>query len=218
MASWIRRYDGTERRTSMTAWLALVISFLALGFSVFQYWRSSLSPYSLVVMPPAISQANDQLPSLIVHLALTNTGGHEAVLTDLIVRGVSKGKEVPIILHAQKLLDNKSKYSALPLSDDRLYSVFLPVLIRHDESVYLDVYCAPFTDKLPLSESAVLAIDGLIIDLSINGEEQLAVFKLGYPDYHDKFKGNGTIEIPKAGFGPRWYRDNSPVRIQGTFF
>ena len=36
MASWIRRYDGTERRTSMTAWLALVISFLALGFSVFQ--------------------------------------------------------------------------------------------------------------------------------------------------------------------------------------
>jgi len=202
----------------MTSWLALVVSLLALGFSFFQYWRSSLSPYSLIVMPPAISQANDDLPSLIVHLALTNTGGHEAVFTDLVVRGVSKGKEVPIVLHAQKILDSKAKYSALPLTEDRLFTVFLPVLIRHDESAYLDVYCAPFADKLPLSESAVLAIDGLVFDLWINGEEKAAVFKLGYPDYRDKFKGNGIIEIPKSGFAPRWYRETAPVRIQPRFF
>jgi hypothetical protein len=185
----------------MASWLAIVISLLAFGFSFYQYWRSSLSPYSLVVMPPAITQANDELPSLIIHLAMANVGGHEAVLTDMVIRGISKGKAVPITLRPQKLLDNRAKYSSLPLSDDRLYSVFLPVLIRHDESVNLDIYCTP------------LAIDSLTFDFWINGEEKPAVFTLGYADYGDKFKG-GHFLIPKNGFAPRWYRDVKPVRIQ----
>jgi hypothetical protein len=216
--NWIRQYPNKQRQSTMVPWFALIVSLCALGFSFFQYWNTSLSPYSLLVMPPAISQANDGLPSLVIHLALTNAGGRQAVLTDLVVRGASKGKEVPIILHAQKILDNKMKYSSLPLSDDRAYSVFLPILIRHDESLNLDIYCTPFANQLPLSEASVLAIDGLILDFWINGEEKRAVFMLGYPDYGDKFKGGGRFEIPKDGFSPRWYRNEKPVRIQSTFW
>ena len=65
-----------------------------------------------------------------------------------------------------------------------------------------DIYCTPFVSELPLSEAAVLAIDGLILDLWINGEEKPAVFKLGYPDYSDKFKGGHIyqkMDLPRGG-------------------
>jgi hypothetical protein len=171
-----------------------------------------------MIVPPAITQANDELPSLIIHLSVTNLGGQAAILTDLVVRGLSKGREVPIVLHAQKLLDNRAKLSTLPLNEDRSYSVFLPVLIKHDESVALDVYCAPFQSALPLSEAAVLSIDALRLDVWVNGLEKKAAFNLSYPDYRDKFKGNATLHIPKEGFAPRWYRDAKPTEIRASLF
>jgi len=167
-------------------------------------------------MAPAISQANDALPSLIIHLAVTNVGGQAAILTNLVVHGMSKGRKVSLTLHAQKILDNKTKYASLPLNDERLSSVFLPILVQNKEAAVVDLYCAPYASQLPLKESDVLSIDELKIDIWLNGERKPQVFVLGYQDYHDKFKGNGILEIPKTGFSPRWYHDVNPVQIRGS--
>jgi hypothetical protein len=69
-----------------------------------------------------------------------------------------------------------------------------------------------------LKESDVLSIDGLAIDLWLNGERKVGVFVVGYQDYHDKFKGNGLLEVPKTGFAPRWYREENPVQIQASIW
>ncbi len=201
----------------MAPWVAITISCLAFFFSFYQYWRANLSPYSLLIIPPAVTQVNDELPSLIIDIALTNNGGDNVVLTDLAIRGFSASKQVPVILHAQKTLNRESKYSALPLdSTETKSSVFLPVLLKNKESTALRLYCAPFASELPLSEAAVLSIDNISIDLSVNGEYKPSVFMLSYPDYQDKFKGKGIIEIPKTGFSPRWYREEKPVRLRAS--
>jgi hypothetical protein len=145
-----------QQQSSIIPWLALGLSSASFIFSVILAWRSTLSPYSLLVMPPAFTQANDDGPSIIVHLAVTNRGARAAVLNDIVLRTLVQGKPTPVTLHAQRIMEAKMKFSSLPLSEDRGYSVFLPILVRRDEWVNVDLYCAPFEHQFPLNEETVL--------------------------------------------------------------
>jgi hypothetical protein len=62
----------------------------------------------------------------------------------------------------------------------------------------------------------MLSIDGLAMDLWIDGAERPGLFNFRYLDYQDKFKGNQILYIPPNGFAPRWYRNLAPVKIKGA--
>src|SRR5207248_169166 len=74
------------------------------------------------------------------------------------------------------------------------------------------ICCTPWQSDLPrLSEAAILRTNEIQLDLVVNGKLRPSVFVLGYDDYHDKFKGNGILDIPAKGFAPRWYPTESAV-------
>jgi hypothetical protein len=80
----------------MTSWVAAIIALLSLVVSVYTLWRTHLASASLVVMPPAISQANDGLPSLIVDLSILNDGAKPSVLSDLGVRLLTSRRRMAV--------------------------------------------------------------------------------------------------------------------------
>jgi hypothetical protein len=67
----------------------------------------------------------------------------------------------------------------------------------------------------PQWEALILQTDQIQLDLAVNGKLRPRLFYLDYADYRDKFKGDGLIIIPPTGFGPRWYRTESPAAIDG---
>jgi hypothetical protein len=200
----------------VATWIATVVAFLALALSILQWRRNEWSPYRLVVMPPAITQTNDALPSLILDVAAVNRGGHDAVVSDIVVRLRSGGKDTGGTLHAQQTLSRESRIGGLPLDPERTTScVFLPVLFRRNEPQALKLYCAPFSNDLQRAYDALLSIDEIQIDFWVNGEEKSAAFRLPYLDYRDKFKGGDRVEIPKSGgFQPRWFRTVTEVHLR----
>jgi len=213
---WASAAHKNERRFRLTEWIAAAFAAISVVISAYVFWRTELGPYRILIPPPAVTQANDELPSIIIDVALCNMGAKPALLTDLTVRGLTKTSEA-VILHAQKLLRRESRISNLPIDQDTMQSVFLPVLLRRNESAMLRVYCAPFADEVPLQERAICEIEALAVDVWVNGKERKNVFLFPYPDYCSKFKGGGVLEIPPAGFAPRWYRRYEAVKIRGKF-
>lgn len=205
----------------MVDWLALIVAIIALGLTLFQYWRTDISPFSLTVMPPVVTQVNDSYPSLIVDLAISNSGGQEAVLSDVTIHLLTYSENSGISLHVQSVLNRESPYGSLhPLDAEKTFSSnFLPVLIKGKETVLLRLLCAPYMSELAvLKEKNVLSTNGIAIDLCVNGITRQNVFILGYRDFCEKFKGDGIVEIPEGGFTPRWYREEKPVTIKGTLW
>jgi len=208
--------DAATKAQSVAPWIALGVSVVALLLSAYQYWRTEVAPARLTVMPPAITQANDEVASLIVDMVVMNEGSRPTVISDVTLRLYSEAGETGIALHAQKSLSREGPFSAVPLDAKKTTAaLFLPILVRRMETQAFRLYCAPWASELPLDYRSLLGTIGIKIDLVINRKSHLGVFTVGYEDFRDKFRDGGTLVIPEEGFAPRWYLDLPPVVIQG---
>jgi hypothetical protein len=198
----------------IATWFASVIALLALVLTLLQWWRNEWSRNDLAVMPPAVTQFNDTVPSLIVDVAFVNRGGRDAVLADVIVRLFSGGKDTGLALHAQHILPRESPMNGLALENATNWSVFLPVLCARNEPQALRLYCAPFAGNQSLKTLAETArrVDELQIECRIGGTVPKIAFRFPYLDFREKFTGE-LIEIPPKGFAPRWFRDEREVHL-----
>ena len=198
------KVQGQLQWGDLATWFTSIVALLALALTVVQWWRNESSRYRLIVMPPAITQTNEQWPSLIFDLAAVNTGGRDAILFDVIVGLRANSKDTGITLHAQRILSH-SLLGGLPLDPGRTEgAVFLPILFRRNEQQILRLLCAPFEGP-PLSLDAIQATDQLEINLRVNGEKR-TVFSFPYVDYREKYQGK-FLNIPQGGFSTRWFRD-----------
>jgi hypothetical protein len=220
-----RLHDGGSQgqwipsATRFAPWIALFVSLAALLLSAVQYWRTEWSPFRLIVMPPVVTQVNDELPSLIIDMVLSNNGAHQAVISDLIIHLLSNGNDTGIALHAQNILNRDTPLGTLPLVSNQTSSaVFLPILVGRNETKAFRICCTPWQSELPLSEISILQTNQIKIDLLVNGKLRPGVFVLGYTDYRDKFKGNGIVDIPPKGWPPRWYTTESAVVLYSRGF
>lgn len=205
--------------TRYAPWIALGVSILALLVSGYQYWRAEWSPFSLTVMPPAITQTNDASPSLVVDMVVWNGGARSAIISDLTIHLRSNGKDTGIALHAQKILNREAPLGTLTLDLEKtIASVFLPILVGRKEAMAFRLYCAPYESDsqesaLSKLETSIRQTNQIQLDLSVNGKIRPGVFLFTYLDFREKFKGE-IIDIPKQPFAPRWYRTEPPVVIR----
>lgn len=199
----------------MAEWIALVVSVVALVFASVTFWRTEIKPYTFIIPPPVVTQVNDGLASLILDLAFQNDGGIFTLVTDIRIRCLSKGKVLPVVLHAQKTLERMSKLSSLSLSNETtVASVFLPFAINRAETAEKRIYLAPYESELPILEAHIIEVDTLVFDVFLDGTWK-NLYAMPYTDFQSKFKGQGIIEIPEEGFAPRWYPEQTPIKVTG---
>ena len=207
-----RQPDSSEvaedRRFSIKDIVTITLAVLAFLISFATYYQTHTTPYHLTMSPPSITQTNDGLASLVVDITAYNSGARPATIEDMRIRTSSGGKTQKLTLHVQAELSRQQPIGTLNLDNEQTQrSVFVPQVVRPDDVLQARLGFWPWKSELPLSFEEVLATDTLVIDVQINGKWHNATFTLPYPDFREKFKPEGVIDVPERGYAPRWFRD-----------
>jgi hypothetical protein len=196
--------------------VALLISVFSLLVSAITLWLSRLLPYQLLILPPAISQVNDEAPSLLMDLSINNFGAKEAVISDIVVHLFCDSEKLQLTLSVQHIVERFGKTDAFGmLQKDTKRSLFVPLVVKGHDMLAERLYLAPFASPEKWSLDEILRTNKIQIDLQVNGSWKQAVFVLQYSDFSDKFTSTHLV-VPEKGYAPRWYRDLPPVMVDGS--
>ena len=74
--------------------IAVLFSFFAFGFSIYALWVVRVSPYRLIVYPPALSYLNRKEASLVLDMTFFNPGRVRVALLDMEITPMRRGLQV----------------------------------------------------------------------------------------------------------------------------
>ena len=121
--------------------IAVLFSLFAFGFSIYTLWVVRVSPYRLLVYPPALSYLNRQEASLVLDMTFFNPGRARVALLDMEVMLLHDGQQV-----SGSLKPRAYHQTLFPQNGhaDRhsIISRFTPFLINKQETVTKTVYFA----------------------------------------------------------------------------
>ena len=211
--------SSDKKRLSIKDVITIVLAALAFVISLATYYQSRATPYNLSISPPAITQANDDATSLIVDIMAYNSGARPATIENIRIRTSAMGEVQELTLYVQDELNRQQQLGTLNLDNERTQrSVFLPQVVRPNDVLQTRLHFKPWQADLPVSFAEVLATDMLFVDIQINGKWHNQIFELPYPDFRDKFKPEGVVNVPKDGYAPRWFLDESSFVGTGGFW
>jgi hypothetical protein len=215
------KQDQTESQTKGTATVvislvSLFIAIISITIALFTFWRSHLSPYNISISPPAITQVNDTIISLMVDFSFYNSGARPAIISDVMVRTFCNSDLLSIVLQAQGMVDRFAEAGNLQFEKGKTkMAVFVPIVMKGGETKAKRVYLATFLNTTPWPYAELLRINRIEFDFQVNNEWRRAIFRLGYDGFKEKFKEDNRIHVPEGGYTPIWYRANMPERVKG---
>jgi hypothetical protein len=204
---------------SMTAdYIAIALSAIALGISVYTLWVVRVSPFKLLVEPPAISFLNRAESSLGLDMTFLNQGRTPAAILDLEITLCDRlGNAVmpplkPRAFHqAQKTQNGLSWRSPF-------ISHFTPIVVHRGEVINRTICFAPSeTPATAKLEQNQAAIDTVRIAFNVNTRWNKKCFTWNYSEFHEYLQQRQQLSA-LLPFPPRFFPDVKPLFLQGSIF
>src|SRR5262245_7895865 len=196
--------------------IAVFFSLFAFAFSIYTLWVVRVSPYRLLVYPPALSYLNRREASLVLDMTFFNPGRVRVALLDMEVTLMRQGRQV-----AGSLRPRAYHQTLFPQSgnNDRhsIISRFTPFLIKKQETVTKTVYFAVASE----SENMVWTdeeIDCIRIAFKVQNRWNKKTFSLDYAQFQEFQKEREKSALLKIPFAPSFFPDAQPVQLRGSIF
>ena len=196
--------------------IAILFSLFAFGFSIYTLWVVRVSPYRLVVYPPALSYLNRREASLVLDMTFFNPGRVRVALLDMEVTLIHEGQKVPGSLRPRAY-----HQTLFPQSGNNhrpsIISRFTPFLINRQETITKTVYFAVPTGS-KTGDWSNEQIDSLQIAFKVNSRWNRKTFTLDYAQFQASQKERENSELLKVPFAPPFFPDAEPLRLRGSIF
>ena len=195
--------------------IAVLFSLLAFVFSVYTLWAVRVSPYRLLVYPPALSYLNRREASLVLDMTFFNPGRVRVALLDMEVTLVREGRQV-----LGSLKPRAYHQTLFPQTSSNRHSIisrFTPFLIKQQETVTKTVYFAVPTESRT-GDWSNEEIDTIRIAFKVNSRWNRRTFTLDYAQFEASQKERENSELLKVPFAPSFFPDAQPLRLRGSIF
>ena len=196
--------------------IAVLLSILAFGFSIYTLWVVRVSPYRLLVYPPAVSYLNRKEASLVLDMTFFNPGRVRVALLDMEVTLMRQGRQVLGSLRPRAYHQTLFPQSG---NNDRhsIISRFTPFLIKKQETMTKTVYFAIPTeaDAVEWSDEE---IDCIRIAFKVNNRWNKKTFSLDYAQFQEFQKERENSALLKIPFAPSFFPDAQPLQLRGSIF
>jgi hypothetical protein len=201
-----------------TATLAsILLSIIAFVFSVYTLWAVRVSPYRLLVYPPALSVLNPKEAFLVLDLTFFNPGRARVAVLDMEVTLWSKnGVEVVRRLKPQachQTLFPRGDFSA----QSSMISRFSPFMINQQETLSRTIYFAA-ADRKWFLQSAYDDLDRICIAFKVNDRWNRKAFNLNYAEFQAFQREAQHSALPKMPFASNFFPDVKPLDLRGSIF
>jgi len=196
---------------------ALVFSAFAFAFSLYTLWVVRVSPYRLLVYPPALSYLNRKESSLVLDLTFFNPGRVRVAILDLEITLWSKTQRA-IVGRLRPQAFHQTLFPQGNLAERHsLISRFTPFLIDQQETVSKTVYFAAANKELgPALSLPADDLDRVCIAFRVNNRWNKKTFSLDYADLQvfEREKAS-PMKLP---FAPSFFADVRPLDLRGSIF
>ena len=200
--------------------IAVLFSLFAFGFSIYTLWVVRVSPYQLLVYPPAVSYLNRREASLVLDMTFFNPGRVRVALLDMEIMLMRHGRKVSGSLRPRAYHQTLFPQSG---NTDRhsIISRFTPFLINKQETVTKTVYFAIPTESKP-GDWSNEEIDSIRIAFKVNSRVEQKDLQPGLcavSGVSERERGFGAPEdsfcplvFPRCTAGPSaWFNFRSCV-------
>ena len=196
--------------------IAVLFSLFAFGFSIYTLWVVRVSPYRLLVYPPALSYLNRREASLVLDMTLFNPGRARVALLDMEVMLLRQGRQV-----SGSLKPRAYHQTLFPQSGnaDRhsIISRFTPFLINQQETVTKTVYFA-VPPESKVGNWGDEELDCIRIAFKVNSRWNKKTFSLDYSQFQEFQKEREASALLKIPFAPSYFPDAQPLHLRGSVF
>jgi hypothetical protein len=202
-----------------TDWIAIILSGVALGLSLYTLWVVRVSPFQLLVEPPAISLLNRVESSLALDLTFFNPGRTPAAILDMeITLCDTNGRAVSPPLKPRALHQTQYPFGGLT-PGSFVISHFTSFTVKKGETVNKTVYFAlserNLTGKL-WQDSSI--IDTVRIAFKVNNRWNKRCFTCNYSEFNDYVQQRRTSSLMDLALPPRFFPDVKPLFLRGSIF
>ena len=130
---YLRRDPITQISMLVATTIAVLFSLFAFGFSIYTLWVVRVSPYRLLVYPPALSYLNRKEASLVLDMTFFNPGRVRVALLDMEIMLMRHGRQVSGSLRPRAYHQTLFPQNG---NTDRhsIISRFTPFLINREET------------------------------------------------------------------------------------
>jgi len=196
--------------------IAVLFSLFAFGFSIYTLWVVRVSPYRLLVYPPALSYLNRKESSLVLDMTFFNPGRVRVALLDMEIMLMRHGRQVSGSLKPRAYHQTLFPQSG---NTDRhsIISRFTPFLINREETLTKTVYFAAPTESKAGDWSAE-EIDCIRIGFKVNSRWNKKTFSLDYAQFQAFQKERENPALLKIPFAPSFFPDAQPLHLRGSIF
>jgi len=195
--------------------IAVLFSLFAFGFSIYTLWVVRVSPYRLLVYPPALSYLNRKEASLVLDMTFFNPGRVRVALLDMEIMLMRHGRQV-----SGSLRPRAYHQTLFPQSSNTerhsLISRFTPFLINREETLTKTVYFAPTESKA--GDWNDQEIDCIRIGFKVNSRWNKKTFSLDYAQFQAFQKERENSSLLKIPFAPSFFPDAQPLHLRGSIF
>src|SRR5262245_1030676 len=188
--------------------IAVFFSLFAFAFSIYTLWVVRVSPYRLLVYPPALSYLNRKEASLVLDMTFFNPGRVRVALLDMEVMLMRKGRQVSGSLRPRAYHQTLFPQNG---NNDRhsIISRFTPFLINQQETVTKTVYFAIPADSKTVDWSDE-EIDCIQIAFKVNSRWNKRTFTLDYAQFQAFQKEKENSKLLKVPFASSFFPDAQP--------
>ncbi|MFN8006488.1 MAG: hypothetical protein U0V70_05580 [Terriglobia bacterium] len=199
--------------------IAILLSILAFGFSIYTLWMVRVSPYKLVVYSPAVSCVNPQESALVLDLTFHNPGRVRAAVLD-IEASLLKGLAQTPFLRLRPQAFQRTFFPAGDLkSPQSVISRFAPITIEPGQTVSKTVYFSPPSGKSDIIERPKeVEWESIHISFKVNGNWNKRSFNIKRTDLDEPRSSKTESSLLRFPFVPTIYPDVQPLQLRGTFF
>jgi len=196
--------------------IAVLFSLFAFGFSIYTLWVVRVSPYRLLVYPPALSYLNRKESSLVLDMTFFNPGRVRVALLDMEITLMRQGRKVSGSLRPRAYHQTVFPQSG---NTDRhsIISRFTPFLINREETVTKTVYFAAPTES-KAGDWSVEEIDCIRIAFKVNSRWNKRTFSMDYAQFQAFQKERENSALLKIPFVPSFFPDAQPLHLRGSIF
>jgi hypothetical protein len=197
---------------------AVLFSLFAFGFSLYTLWAVRVSPYRLIVYPPALSYLNRRESSLIFDLTLFNPGRVRVAMLDMEITLWSKNQQ------AITLRLKPQAYHQTPLPQGNLVeqhsviSRFTPFMINQQETVSKTVYFSGSEKSSGTGVNFDEDLHRICIAFKVNNRWNKKTFSLNYDELQTYQRDKDNSSLLKLPFTPSFFPDVESLRLRGSIF
>ena len=195
--------------------IAVLFSLFAFGFSIYTLWVVRVSPYRLLVYPPALSYLNRKEASLVLDMTFFNPGRVRVALLDMEIMLMRHGRQVSGSLRPRAY--HQTLFPQSSTERHSLISRFTPFLINREETLTKTVYFAAPTES-KAGDWNHQEIDCIRIGFKVNSRWNKKTFSLDYAQFQAFQKERENSSLLKIPFASSFFPDAQPLHLRGSIF